>query len=109
MFCCLEALFEGVFILKGKEMKVEIFRVTGEPIVVEVHENGTVKDAFSVAGSGKVIGREEATLLEAANELYGGIAGLGTLRVNGSAANLDTPVQEGATILIIPKVEGGRS
>ena len=89
-------------------MKVEIFRVTGEPITVEVQEHGTVKDAFSVPDSAKVIGRD-GTLLEAANDVYGGIAGLGTIRVNGSAANLDTPVQEGATILIIPKVEGGRS
>ena len=39
--------------------------------------------------------------------MYGGIAGLGTLRVNGASATLDTPVRAGATILIIPKVEGG--
>jgi molybdopterin converting factor small subunit len=39
--------------------------------------------------------------------MYGSIAQLGTLRVNGASATLDTPVRAGATILIIPKVEGG--
>ena len=90
-------------------MKVEIFRVTGEPITVEVNENGTVKDAFSAPGSGKVIDKEDCTLLEAVNEEFGGISNLGTIRVNGMSANLETKVQEGTTILIIPKVEGGRS
>jgi molybdopterin converting factor small subunit len=88
-------------------MRVEIFRLTGEPISVEVRENGTVKDVFSHPDSGKVLGRE-GTLMEAAEEQYGGISGLGTLRVNGASATLDTPVRAGATILIIPKVEGGR-
>jgi len=88
-------------------MRVEIFRLTGEPISVEVRENGTVKDVFSHPDSGKVLGRE-GTLMEAAEEQYGGIAGLGTLRVNGASATLDTSVRAGATILIIPKVEGGR-
>ena len=87
-------------------MKVEIFRLTGEPITVEVRENGTVKDVFSHEESGKVLGHE-GSLMEAAEEVYGGIAGLGTLRVNGAAATLDTPVRAGSTILIIPKVEGG--
>ena len=53
-----------------------------------------------------MLGRD-GSLMEAAEELYGGIAGLGTLRVNGASATLDTPVRAGATILIIPKVEGG--
>ena len=87
-------------------MRVEIFRLTGEPISVDVRENGTVKDVFSHPDSGKVLGRDEC-LLEAAEDLYGGIAQLGTLRVNGAAATLDTPVRAGATILIIPKVQGG--
>ena len=87
-------------------MRVEIFRLTGEPITVDVRENGTVKDVFSHPESGKVLGRD-GTLMEAAEEMYGGIAGLGTLRVNGTSATLDTPVRAGATILIIPKVEGG--
>ncbi len=88
-------------------MKVEIFRLTGQPITIEVEESGTVKDVFSHPESGKVIGRE-GSLLEAAEEAYGGnISALGTLRVNGSAATLDTPVNPGSTILIIPKVEGG--
>jgi hypothetical protein len=39
--------------------------------------------------------------------LYGSIEQLGTLRVNGAAATLDTPVTASATILIIPKVECG--
>ena len=38
-------------------MRVEIFRLTGEPISVEVRENGTVKDVFSHPDSGKVLGR----------------------------------------------------
>jgi molybdopterin converting factor small subunit len=38
---------------------------------------------------------------------YGSVQGLGTPRVNGAPATLDTPVTEGATLLIIPKVEGG--
>jgi len=88
-------------------MRVEIFRLTGEPISVEVRENGTVKDVFSHPDSGKVLGRE-GTLMEAAEEMYGGISGLGTLRVNGASATLDTAVRAGSTILIIPKVEGGR-
>ena len=87
-------------------MKVEIFRVTGQPVQVEVRENGTVKDAFSHPDSGKAIGRD-GSLMQAAEEYYGSIAALGTLRVNGASATLDTAVTAGATILIIPKVEGG--
>ena len=88
-------------------MRAEIFRLTGEPVSIEVKENGTVGDVFNAEGSGKVLGRD-GTLMDAAEELYGGIAQLGTLRVNGASATLDTPVRAGATILIIPKVEGGR-
>ena len=87
-------------------MKVEIFRLTGEPVTIDVQENGTIRDVFSHPESGKVIGRE-GSLLEAAEEAYGSIETLGTLRVNGSAATLDTIVSAGSTILIIPKVEGG--
>ena len=39
----------------------------------------------------------------------GSVEALGTLRVNGSPATLDMRVQPGATILIIPKIEGGLS
>ena len=88
-------------------MRVEIFRLTGEPVSIEVKENGTVRDVFSAEGSGKVLGRD-GTLLEAAEDQFGGVAQLGTLRVNGASATLDTPVRAGATVLIIPKVEGGR-
>jgi molybdopterin converting factor small subunit len=87
-------------------MKVEIFRLTGQPVRIEVHGTGTVRDVFSHPDSGKVIGRE-GSLIEAAEEVYGSIEGLGTLRVNGAGATLDTPVTDGATILLIPKVEGG--
>lgn len=87
-------------------MRVEIFRLTGSPVAVEVQENGTVRDVFSHPDSGKVLGRD-GNLLTAAQELYGSLEQLGTLRVNGAAASLDTPVTAGATILIIPKVEGG--
>lgn len=88
-------------------MRVEIFRLTGEPVSIEVKENGTVQDVFGAEGSGKVLGRD-GTLMDAAEELYGGIAQLDTLRVNGASATLDTPVRAGATILIIPKVEDGQ-
>ena len=88
-------------------MRVEIFRLTGEPVSIEVKENGTVNDVFSAEGSGKVLGKD-GTLLDAAEEMYGGVSQMGTLRVNGMSATLDTPVKAGATILIIPKVEGGR-
>lgn len=89
-------------------MKVEIFRLTGEPVTIEVQENGTIRDVFSHPESGKVIGKE-GTLLEAAEQTYGSIETLGNLRVNGSAATLDTKVTAGSTILIVPKVEGGKS
>jgi len=87
-------------------MKVEIFRLTGQPVAIEVQDNGTIHDVFSHPDSGKVIGRD-GSLLEAAERAYGSIETLGTLRVNGMAATLDTPVTAGCTILIIPKVEGG--
>ena len=87
-------------------MKVEIFRLTGQPVRIEVHGTGTVRDVFSHPDSGKVLGRE-GSLIEAAEDAYGSIEGLGTLRVNGAGATLDTPVTDGATILLIPKVEGG--
>ncbi len=89
-------------------MKVEIFRLTGEPVSIEVQENGTIRDVFSHPDSGKVIGKD-GSLLKAAENTYGSIEALGNLRVNGSAATLDTPVTTGATILIVPKVEGGKS
>ena len=63
-------------------MKVEIFRLTGQPVTIEVEENGTVRDVFSHPDSGKVIGRE-GSLLKAAEQLYGSISALGSLRVNG--------------------------
>ena len=88
-------------------MKVEIFRLAGEPIQVEVRDGGSVKDVFTAPGSGKVLG-QDSTLMDAAEEMYGSLERLGSLRVNGAAATLDTVVQPGATILIIPKVEGGQ-
>lgn len=88
-------------------MKVEIFRLAGDPITVEVKDGGTIRDVFSAEGSGQVLG-QDGNLLEAAGEQYGGLDRLGSLRVNGAAATLDTPVEAGATILIIPKVEGGK-
>ena len=90
-------------------MKVELFRMASEPITIEVegHE-ATVKQVLSAPGSGRVLGEEERTLIDVAQERYGDVAGLGNLRVNGSAATLETVVREGQTILIIPKVEGGK-
>ncbi len=87
--------------------QVEIFRLAGEPIQVEVRDGGTVKDVFSAEGSGRMLG-QDGTLMEAADDLCGGGERMGSLRVNDLAADLDTIVQPGATILIVPKVEGGR-
>ena len=87
-------------------MKVEIFRLTGQPVMIEVQGSGTVRDVFSHPDSGKAIGHD-GSLLKAAEETYGSIEALGTIRVNGAGASLDTPVHDGATILLIPKVEGG--
>ena len=89
-------------------MRIEIFRMASEPITIEVAgDSATVKQVLSAPGSGKVLGEEDRTLLDVANERYGGVEGLGNLRVNGSAATMETIVREGMTILIIPKVEGG--
>ena len=91
-------------------MKVELFRMASEPLTIEVEgSEATIKQVLSAPGSGKVLGEDDRTLIDVANERYGGVDGLGNLRVNGSAATLDTVVHEGQTILIIPKVEGGRS
>ena len=90
-------------------MKVELFRMASEPITIEVEgDEATIKQVLSAPGSGKVLGEDERTLIDVANERYGGVAGLGNLRVNGSAADLETIVREGQTILVIPKVEGGQ-
>ena len=88
-------------------IEVEVFRVTGTPVKLEVEEESTVRDVLSKPQTGKVVGQEDMSLLEAAGQLYGSIESLGTLRVNGSPATLDTTVMPGATILIIPKIEGG--
>ena len=88
-------------------IEVEIFRVTGTPVKLMVEEESTVKHVLSKPETGKVIGQEDMSLLEAAQKFYGSIEALGTLRVNGSPATLDTKVSPGATILIIPKIEGG--
>jgi len=90
-------------------MKVELFRMAAEPVMIEVEgEEATVKQVLTAPGSGRVLGEEDRSLLELAQERYGSIEGLGNLRVNGSAATLETVVHEGQTILIIPKVEGGK-
>ena len=90
-------------------MRCEIFRMASEPLTIEVEgDEATIKQVLTAPGSGKVLGEDERTLLEVAQERYGSIDGLGNLRVNGSAATLDTVVREGETILVIPKVEGGR-
>ena len=90
-------------------MKVEIFRLAGSPISIEVTDGATVKDVLEAPGGGKALGREGYSLLDAALELYGSIERLGSFRVNGAPADLSTPVSEGATLLIIPKVEGGQA
>jgi len=89
-------------------MKVELFRMASEPVVIEVAgDSATIKQVLSAPGSGQVVGDPDRTLIDVANERYGGVANLGNLRVNGMAAGLDTVVHEGQTILIVPKVEGG--
>ena len=88
---------------------VEVFRVTGSPVKLQVEEEATVRDVLSTPESGQTINQPEMSLLEAARKYYGSIEALGTLRVNGSPATLDTKVTPGATILIIPKIEGGVS
>jgi molybdopterin converting factor small subunit len=90
-------------------MKVEVFRLTGQPISLDVAENGTVRSVFAHPESGKVIGKCGMSLIEAAEQAYGSVSAMGNLRVNGFPATLETPVTAGATILIIPKVEGGLS
>ena len=87
-------------------MKVEIYRLASEPVTLEVSDGSTVRDIFSHPSSGKAIGRE-GSLLDEAEEAYGSIEALGNIRVNGLSANLDSSVPDGATILIIPKVQGG--
>ena len=68
-------------------MRVEIFRLTGQPVVIEVEEPGTVRDVFSHPDSGKVLGRD-GNLRTAAQELYGSLEQLGTLRVKGSSRRM---------------------
>ena len=89
-------------------MKVEIFRLAGSPISIEVTEGATVREVLEAPEGGKALGREGVSLMDAALELYGSIDRLGSFRVNGAPADLSTPVSEGATLLIIPKVEGGQ-
>jgi mycothiol synthase len=101
----MEARWRDVCAKLGVEF--EGMRSVLAPFTVSVHESGAVKDVFSHPDSGKVLGRE-GTLMDAAEEMCGGIAQLGTLRVNGACATLDTPVRPGATILIIPRVEDRR-
>jgi len=87
-------------------MKVEVFRLAGQPMTIEVKEGGTVRDVFETPDSGKVVGYD-GSLLEAVEELYGGMDGLGTLRVDGAPATLETVVKPGSVIMLIPTVEGG--
>ena len=89
-------------------MQVEIFRLASQPIRIEVKDGASVRDVLDAPGSGKAVGRDDITLAEAAAEMYGSVDRLGSFRVDGAPAELDTPVPAGATLLIIPKVEGGR-
>ncbi len=88
-------------------MKVEIFRLAGSPISIEVTEGATVRDVLEAPGGGRALGYAELSLMDAAMDVYGSVERLGSFRVNGAPADLATPVTEGATLLIIPKVEGG--
>ena len=88
-------------------MQVEIFRLASQPVRIEVKEGASVRDVLDAPGSGQAIGREGVSLAEAAEEMYGSVERLGSFRVDGVPAGLDTPVPAGATLLIVPKVEGG--
>ena len=88
---------------------VEVFRVTGSPVKLQVEEESTVRDVLSKPESGRTINQPDMSLLDAARRFYGSVEALGTLRVNGSPATLDTRVTPGCTILLIPKIEGGVS
>jgi hypothetical protein len=86
---------------------VEVFRVTGNAVKLQVKEDSTVRDVLSAIETGRTIGQDGMSLIEAAQKYYGSVEALGTLRVNGSPAGLDSAVPAGATILIVPKIEGG--
>jgi molybdopterin converting factor small subunit len=87
-------------------MNVEFLRLFGEPFAIHVGGDATVERLFSTPGSGRVLGDERHSLLEAAERRYGSLDQLGMLRVDGAAATLETRVAEGSTVLIIPKVVG---
>ena len=72
-------------------MKVELYRLSAEPITVEVEADATVKQVLSAPGTGAVLGDEDHSLLEAAERRYGGLDQLGTLRVNGSRTAFCVP------------------
>lgn len=88
---------------------VEVFRVTGSPVKLQVRKESTARDVLSAPESGRTINQPDMSLLEAARKYYGSIEALGTFRVNGGPATLDTKVTPGAVVLIIPKIEGGVS
>ena len=85
--------------------RVEIYRLASNPVTVEVEEPGTVRDVFSQPGTGEVMGYEGKTLMQVIEEE--GLSSLGSIRVDGAPADLDTPVEAGSVILLVPEVEGG--
>ena len=89
-------------------MKVEIYRVAGQAIVqLEVGEHGIVADVLAHPDSGQAIG-VEGSLMEDCQSEGVSLDTLGTFRVNGQVADLNTPVTEGCTLMIIPAVKGGK-
>ena len=87
-------------------MKIQLYRLASEPIVVEVEGDGsTVKAIFSAPGSGGLVNRE-GSLMDYANAV-GGVYVLGSLRVNGIPAELSTAVSDGDLVMLVPQVEGG--
>jgi len=53
-------------------MKVELYRLSAEPLTVEVEADATVKQVLSAPGTGAILGDDEHSLLEAAERRYGG-------------------------------------
>ena len=91
-------------------MNVQIYRAAGSAVSLHVDAPQgelSVKSIFSAPGSGEVLGDASKTLAEVAIAKFGSVANLGTIRVNGVRATLDTMCPDQGTIMIFPKVEGG--
>jgi len=102
--------------------RTELLRPTGQLVCARVgqvvhstpHVEDVVQDVLLAVLAGLPHLTEPAAFLAwlrrvTDNILADHIAGRRRSPSDGAAATLDTPVQPGATILLIPKVEGGRA